>query len=639
MKMLYKSKYAKTAVLIFLLSLAVLGCRKNEKPQVSLQDRKNESAADAETEEKADSKKTSGESISMDITSRKAIDDFLEGEWRLIDTVGEEEYATLMIYDDGRCEYDRDADDFLVEGDFSVKRHQTFDEKTDELIDDEQYTGFDLSFYDIPKDFNSPDQDYYSVNEESVDGNFHIARGDGYDYLYLEWIGNGDSYIFGFMFQNPDRIKKEYDESGEYRPQNDMVFRRANKGISDAGSAVNDRFFGLIWANMDGNLWIQAMDAHTCDSEDEYTGRKYKKAYFTEQNDIGIRKYRLKDDADTSLVFNTKTLNGEYPVMMCYAAIDENGEVSSLRELDRAIYGAYDFGNIEQEYSFDGSVFTVNGADFDIKDLGSEANRITDIKQVGDRIVVRADIPPHHREYYIVNIYSGNIEKIINGENLTWVDDDITTAVYSSGDSVYNFKDNVIGITDGAEVRDLKLKSGGKTVVARDENDGVFSFEPDEEEEEDEAMYRYADFYLKRTVDSWREFMDCAPDDAIAYVVVSPPDVIKDKLPWLQTIDEGCYDSLYVAALRDDTTIHVDSVSYDADRNGFDAQEMIDRAKLQKGESKGYEIVVPEGIPCRCLYVSSGDESGYFPIATISGKSSRNGMFITSSMEEKDSGF
>ena len=619
-------------ILVMMTSLAIIGCKKDKKPEDSLKDNTDKAVTDEKKdtgrEETADNKKPRAGAL-IDITSKEDIDKFLTGKWRLVDTVGGKEFATLVIYDDGKCEYDRDTDNFLVEGDFSVKKHQTFDEKTDELIDDEQYTGFDLSFYDVPEDFNPPGQDYYKVENESVDGNFHIARGDGYDYLYLEWVGNGDSYIFGFMFQDAERIRKEYDKAGAYTPQGDMVFRRANEGLTDTEPVEDDKFFGLIWENAGNSLWVQTMDVHTCESEDEYTGRRYKKAYFTEQKDLGLKEYRLAKDADTSLVLNTAQLKKEHPVMMCGLETDERGQIIRINEVDKAIYGSYDLGSTGQEYSYDGLKFTMNGCDYDLKEHDSEANGIADMKQVGDWIVVKADVPPHYSEYYLVNIYSGNLEKTINGENLTWVDDDITTAVYSSGSCIYNFKDHVIGTTDGAEVRDLKLRSGGKEVIARDDNDETYSFEL---EDDDEAMYRYADFAVEQTARSWKKFMDCAPEDAIAYVMVSPPDVVKKRLSWLQKVDEGSSESVYVVALKDGTVIHADSGVYDVDNNRFDTKKTFDRTELLKGYSRGYEIFVPEGIPYNCIYISAGDEGGIFPIATISGRSDQCGMFIISSM-------
>ena len=633
---MYIKELPKAGILILASALMLAGCKKDKQTEISLKDKIDETIEKAEEKtkkDKADIKKP-GVYTYIDITSKKAVSDFITGEWRLMDTVGGGEFATLVIYEDGKCEYDRDTDDFLVEGDFSIKPHQTYDAGKDELVDDEYYTGFDLSLFDIPEDFNPPGQDYYTVDDQSVDGNFHIARGDGYDYLYLEWVGNGDSYIFGFMFQNAKRLKKEYDETEKYEIQGDMVFRRVNDGLGDIEPRTDEKFYGLIWeSGPDKSLWVQDMDVHSCKSEDEYTGRKFTEAYFTGREDMGLKKYEMAKNADTSLIYNTKRINSEYPIMICGFETDEKGQIIRIGEVDRVFYGKYDLGSLKQEYNHDGLKFTVNGFDFDLRDYDSEANRIINMEQAGDWIVVEAGIPPRYSEYYFVNVYTGNIEKTINGENLTWVNDDITTAVYSSGSSVYNFKNHIIGTTDGAMVRGIKLKSGGKKVLVTDEDDEIYSFELGDD---DEAMYRYADFALKRTAASWRDFMKCVPDDAIAYVIVNPPEVVKSRLTWPQAVDEGCGEYVYVVALNDETTVHADYGRYDNDKDRFDTEKTFDQSELLKGYSRGYEMVVTEGIPYFCIYISAGDEGGMFPVSMISGKSDQCGMFIKSSMSGEE---
>lgn len=620
-------KYLGSLITVMLLSLVLAGCGKDKKPEGSPENKTDELSKETGDGEKE--KKTSDASY-IDITSKEEVNRFITGKWRLVDTVGGGEFATLVIYDDGRCEYDRDSDNFLVEGNFAIKPHQTYDAGKDELVDDEFYTGFDLSLLDIPEDFNPPGQDYYTVDDESVDGNFHISRGDGYDYLYLEWVGNGDSYIFGFMFQNAKRLQSEYDEAEKYVLQEDMVFRRVNEGLDDTSPEEDKEAYGLIWeSGKDESLWIQTMDVHSYETEDEYTGRKYKEGYFTGCRDMGLKKYELSKDADTSLIFSTDRLAGEYPLMMCRYKTDEDGRLSMISEVDRAFFGKYDLGSLKQEYSYNGLKFKVNGFDFDLKDKDSEASEIISMEQVGDWIVVRAAIPPHYSEYYLVNVYTCNIEKTINGENLTWVNDDITTAVYSSGSSVYNFKDHIIGTTDGAGIRNIGLKAGGKKVILEDEDGKNYTFEL---EDDDEAMYRYADFALKKTALCWRDFINCAPDDAIAYVMVNPPEIVKSRLSWLNKVDEGSEECVYVVALKDGTTVHADYGMYDYDKDRFETKNTFDQEKLLKGSSRGYEMSVTEGIPYYCIYISTKDKGGMFPVSMISGKSDQCGMFIKATM-------
>lgn len=628
-----KKSLMNSIIVILMLSFTLAGCGKDKKQDASIKDEAGNLTETGRTEEADEGADSAGAQF-IDITSGKDVNDFIKGEWRLMDTVGGGEFATLVIYDDGRCEYDRDTDDFLVEGAFSVKQHQTYDADKDELIDDGIYTGFELSLYDIPNDFNPPKSDRIVPDDETTDGIFHIARGEGYDYLYLEWIGNGDSYIFDSMFQNAGRLKSEYDRDEKYELQTDMVFRRANEFSGNISDHADDKFYGLVWEkDTDGGLWIQAMDVHSKESEDEYTGRRFTEAYFTECKDSVLKKYELTKYTDRSLVFNTSRLDREYPVMMCGIETDKNGKIKRLREVDKAYYGKYDLGTLEQKYAYKGLKFTVNGTDFDLKDYESEAEKIVNMEQAGDWIVIRTAVPPHYSEYYLYNIYTGSIEDTKYGENLTWVDDDITTAVYSSGNAVYNFKDHIIGTTDGAEVKNLKLNSDGRKILALDENGETYAYEL---EDDDKAMYKFSDFSVKYTARSWREFIDCAPDDAIAYVMVNPPKIVKNRLPWAQSEIDNSTDCVYVVALKDGTTIHADYGRYDYEKDSFETENTFDQTELLKGSSKGYEMSVTEGIPYFCIFVSTKDEGGMFPVATISGKSDQCGMFITASMSGEE---
>ena len=123
---------------------------------------------------------------------------------------------------------------------------------------------------------------------------------------------------------------------------------------------------------------------------------------------------------------------------------------------------------------------------------------------------------------------------LVNMKSVTWAGDDITTAVYSDLNTVYNFKGNVIGTTDGDEVNEIRLNEDGTEAVVTDTNGHTYTFEVDQS---DTPLYRYVDYARTLSENSWKVFADTAPEDALALVVINPPSIANPYLPALNLVD------------------------------------------------------------------------------------------------------
>ncbi|MCR5303491.1 MAG: hypothetical protein K6E33_02935, partial [Lachnospiraceae bacterium] len=400
------------------------------------------------------------------------------------------------------------------------------------------------------------------------------------------------------------------------------------------------------------------------------------------KGDIRLISAKLTEDTDTSLVFDTDRMNNAFPLKMYSFRTDSAGSISAVSDIKESAYGAYDMGDIKPELEYDGMVLKYNGMDYDLTMYGPAANAIMDVQQVGEWILIEGHVNPHVSFYYLLNIYTGNIEKTIEGANLTWMDDDLTTTVYSAYDAVYDFKGSIIGRTDGGEVCELKFAENGSKVKAEDFDGNKFSFDAPEK---DAATYRYMSYLRYPSVENWNAFIDQASDGDVAFAIVNPPMDMVNLLP-VQYPDVNKDDSLtgtgtnagngtdagtgtdagsnsdagnssgtgtgedlgtgtgigndyeeypegfYIVALENDTVLRVDSgePSFSEEGNGFlwNSSSTLDTSKMKKGSVRGYRSVVPEGIPDKCVFISSKGREGMFMVTPISGESNRCGEFI-----------
>lgn len=136
--------------------------------------------------------------------------------------------------------------------------------------------------------------------------------------------------------------------------------------------------------------------------------------------------------------------------------------------------------NAQAAFSYDGMEVTIDGISLNLaEDFDTPANAITDMLQVGRWIVIEAHVNPHRNLYYLYNLDTREIEKVFLGAHLTWLGDDITTAVYSDMDTLYTFQDQVIGMTDGAEISKITFAPDGKAILVEDFDGHSYTFEFD----------------------------------------------------------------------------------------------------------------------------------------------------------------
>ena len=629
-------------LIISCLILTLTACTKNEEPDEdkTVQEEDTDRSVDKKKDKKK--KKTEyeqeGESAaSVDITSEKAVMSFISGEWKLVDTLNDKEYATLKIDENGTCTYTREFDGVTLEGTFKISRHETYDHEKDKLVKDDEYTGFELSFsgMDPVTQIDIPQMNIYPCDEETTSGVFNIACNHLFDYMSLEWIGNGDSYIFETVFQDAERLYDEYDKMNLVRVQDNWVFRRLCSGKSENEPIKNGEFYGLIWnketkkdeeKNKYDLYWIQDEQPHTSKTLEDYTNRWFMGGYFS-PSDIKLAGYRFSEDVNTYLLLNEKKLESSYPSLMCKFTTDSDGNIIDISEVDKSFYGVYDLGDADQEFSYDGLTFTINGMDYEITDYAAMANAIMDMYAVGDWIVVETHINPHTGAYILYNTLSADVEKTILGANLTWINDDITTAVYSNYSDVYNFKDHLIGMSEGEEIYDIKYDPDGSQITVKDMYDKTFTFETDIS---DTPMYAFADYMRSGKASDWERFVSQAPYGAVAYVMINPPEDVAGYLPEPYVVDNGNSGMVAVVKLTDGSVVYLYEGTYNVNTYEFEKGEWIDtHGTKEKGNVITYDMVVPEGMPSRCISISGIDNStATFPVATLSGRSDICGEFI-----------
>lgn len=627
--------------IIFTASLVCLlaaGCGQKEEPEQNSSGSVSEtdtSAAETTADPTPTEQKRSLDT-SMDITSHDDIMRFLAGDWRLKDTVSGDDIATLSINSNGDLIFKRDSDGAGCEGKIDVTKHSSYDFDKDELIYDDEYSSFEINMSQITEDFAILTPDYMPESESSS-GIYHIAIGDGVDYLSFKEIGQDTSYIFGSILQNRDRLLEE-EESGDTLKYNEKIlFYRENKGMDYPEPAANEKFYGFAWANHRGEFLIEKLDCNTYDTYEEYTDRHFLGGYFTEPKDIGITKYEISSDADFSLVIDTDKLDLEHPLGVYEFGTGADGKITSVHELYDAMYGIYDMGDLEPEFSADGLEFKYNNGSLDVRnEAETTANVIMDTMQVGEWIVVETHINPHVGDYLLYNIYSGRFERTLTGANLTWKNDDITTAVYSAWDTLYDYKGNIIGSTDGTEISEVHFGEDGPGIAVTDFNDKEYYFD---EPAEDVAMYKYATYLRHGSAEHWKAFVEEAPEDAIAFVMINPPDDIRGNLGYVESLGGQSEEMFCVVSLENDTRMHLDRGTPDFDSSGeeiWKTSKTIRDENVRKGGTFAYYSIVPEGIPNLAVFVSDKQDGGMFMISPITGENDKCSKFIPSTMTAQE---
>ena len=275
--------------------------------------------------------------------------------------------------------------------------------------------------------------------------------------------------------------------------------------------------------------------------------------------------------------------------------------------------------------SYEGLLLTVDGHTIDLAAYETLTDVIMNAYPYGDWVIAEGHVNPHRSNYFLYNRNSGMVDHILSGANLTWARDDITTAVYSAFNEVYDFKGNVIGTTI-AEVDSISLNADGTEATVTDSDGAAYTFEVDQS---DRAIYRYTDYLKAPGPGRWAALAETAPKDALALVIVNPPADVGAFLPAVSVVDADASDVLFIIPLQGGTTIRLDDAEYDPASGDFRSTGTITEVKPAKGGSFGVQITVPEGVPSRLVYVSAGGAYGMFPVSVISGATDKCSTFIT----------
>lgn len=573
-----------------------------------------------------DEEETDGDDISLngrevsrevDLSSEDVILEFLAGEWTMINRDTREDFGTLRIGARGTIDFVRTGDDASGYGTLGFTHVVA--------AEDEAPDFFKLEFDDmkdlIPKEALPPGEDVVS-NETS--GIFHIGIGEDKDYLYLKEIGNGDTMISCYAFN----VSGNVNDHEHFDPE--WLFVR-DRSVSEAGDKVSDAsFYAWAWERDSDGVWLQPMTLYKYETEDEYTGRRYTGGYFSEKEEIEAGYYQMGSGADMSSLLETDRWSSEYPLMIYEVSLDKKGKIAKVEEIDQSYYNIYDLGDLEPEYSFTDTKLKINGSEMDVQDFAKGANAIMDCTRVGDWIIVDCHVNPHLGLYEFYNINSGSFEYEIEGANLTWHGDDLSTAVYSKYNQVFDFWGHLIGWVDEGEIYGLRW-SDEETVGAECSIiDGAGREKEFTQEIEyrpqDKAVLSYYEYMLGGTR-QWREFRNEMPDGAVALVMVNPPQCMLEKMKDAEVYDPYAYDRLVVVSLMDDMRLHVDAGAVDESGDEKYWGRLHD---ANRGEATVFEITVPEGAPNGTLVVSTPNSGEIlWDIGQISGESAVMSKFLT----------
>ena len=132
-------------------------------------------------------------------------------------------------------------------------------------------------------------------------------------------------------------------------------------------------------------------------------------------------------------------------------------------------------------WSYQGTVFTWQGKDYDLRDRNQAVNAILSCTPAGKYIVVEGHGGPKNALYSVFNTETGEFEKDFIGVGLIWRDDDLTTAVYACGAEVFTYDGTVIGRCDlgeGGDLSGLRFTETGvrATVLHLDGTEGTADF-------------------------------------------------------------------------------------------------------------------------------------------------------------------
>ncbi len=581
----------------------------------------------------------------LDVGDPDEILGFLEGTWALKSEETGEDYSELTFDKKGGVELVRLSDGVSCEGEITIE--EAYYPGEEKIIN-----SYYLTFSDIPAQFAGSSENMYPEVKSSASGRFLIGRAMGEDLLYLEENGNGISYIASVLFS-----ENEENPSYENAALSWMLHRKNKLDPSDEKTAAlfeagaeDGEFYGFVWGrDGDGNLLVQKVVPYEYMTYEDFTNRHFMAAEISNDTNIAVVPYTVKRGADLDGVLDTRRFESDRALLMCRLTTDRMGRISSVQQVMQSYYGVYDLEELEAEWSWNDECLTYNGGEYYPREsyitsddaMAPElTGPIMDCEQVGNWIVVTCHHNPHASFYFLFNIDSGNFERVLHGANLVWQGDDITTAYYSFMNTVYNYKGYVFaGVeADGdgtAEIMGLSFKDDGTTLEAeystfKDGKETEYSEEFELPEEDDCAMYRYADYLRRPTPARWKAFTDEAPEGSWLYVMANPPAEVRRYLPRSEEIVEGSSDYAAAVPLLDDMQIALYKCRQEIwdDEVYWVREKKLGEYQPAKGEAVTWTVTVPEGIPSHCVEARRGNRKTQWMIAPVTGKYAVSGAFV-----------
>lgn len=572
--------------------MGLSGCAGNEEGPDTRQEDDEDDEDEDESEDEDNEDEPSEISITeLDYSDPDSILAFAAGEWTFVDLESGNEYAQLIIKDDGECSFSRLNSDRECSGTILF----------DDYLDD-NFPGvhrYEITLDDLIDSFGC------WTDTDTSAGRFMIAQSAGYDYMYLEEVGNGGSNISYQVFSSSD---SDYDYLMKW------LLIRENDVTHEEGLQKNAKFYAQIIANTDNGFLVQRLDDITFEALHEYTDFRFLGAYMDESNYQQASLCTINDDADMSGVLDASVLEYKYPSAVYQVYTDSEGNIEEMHDVDDATYGRYEIHPLEQDVSFEFDTFTINGWEHTLDEYGIEGNAIMDIEVVGDELIIDTHINPHMSEYTIFNMRSAWPEHKFYGANFIH-GDKVWDSFYSYMDTVYDYEDHPIYTVDGTEICGLTFSEDGTQITIeywKDDYIEIYEETIDRPECVNAPHYAYADYARHRTAENWNEFMSYAPDDALFMVMVNPhsDDAWDFNMP--ASVDDGL-DMVYVIALQNDVSVSLGNFT-----------DIV----LDKGQIECFNVTVPEGAPMYTLHAETPDgQSAEWNVSWISGKDDTRWIF------------
>ena len=572
--------------------IGLSGCAGNVADQNVHQEEDDTDEDEDESEDEDNEDEPSEITITeLDYSDPDSILAFASGDWTFVDLETGSEYARIRIKENGECEFERLDTGRKCDGTILF----------DEYLDD-NFPGahrYEITLGDLIDSFGC------WTDTDTSAGRFMIAQGAGYDYMYLEELGNGGSNISYQVFSSSD---SDYDYLMKW------LLIRENDVTHEEGLQKNAKFYAQVIANTDDGLLVQRLDDITFEALHEYTDFRFLAAYMDESNYQQASLCTINDDADMSGVLDTSVLERPYPLTVFQVYTDSEGNIEEIHDVEAAAYGRYEIHPLEQDVSFEFDTFTINGWEHTLEDYGIEGNAILDLEVFGEDLIITSHLNPHMGVYTIYDMRNAWPEHKLYGANFIH-GDKIWDSFYSYMDTVYDYEDHPIYTVDGTEIFDLSFSEDGSQIIIgywKEDYEEEYEVIIDRPECVNAPHYAYADFARHRTAENWNEFLSYAPDDALFMVMVNPhsDDAWDFNMP--MNVGEGS-DNVYVISLQNGTEFSI----------GDTKPEIRD-----KGEIVSYWVTVPEGAPMYTLHAETPDgQSAEWDVTWISGKDDTRWIF------------